>query len=267
MAVVDQDTLWLDPTCKHCTFGDVPSADEDCDVLVVGDFGGVMVRTPASRADDNLVVRTTILRVDERDRLSVDSRQTVSGNYATYLRGWLPSQSPERVARFVLERFPGGEKEYRLLSHRIVGLDDPDALLTIELTAERMKRLDRIGTALYVAPLVFVESGGIERVSLKDRRVPLNTYYPNAELDTVLITWDEALAVDSVILPPPVSYGSDIGSIALSSSAGGSSAGVVVFNTSRAYEVAVGQFDMFGAYCEELRGALKRHVKLVAAGE
>ena len=53
MAIVDKDTLWMDPTCDNCPFGEIPWQDEDTYVVVVTDTGGVVVKTPISKPSQN----------------------------------------------------------------------------------------------------------------------------------------------------------------------------------------------------------------------
>jgi transglutaminase-like putative cysteine protease len=56
VAVVNGDTVWMDPTCNNCPYGELPSSDEDIDVLVGADGGGLSNE-----------LRPAVLRITIRD--------------------------------------------------------------------------------------------------------------------------------------------------------------------------------------------------------
>ena len=64
VAVTSNDTIWMDPTCRTCPLGVIPWQDQNNYALIITDTGGVLARTPTSKAEDNAIVRNTKIMVD-----------------------------------------------------------------------------------------------------------------------------------------------------------------------------------------------------------
>jgi hypothetical protein len=262
-AIQGSDTVWMDPTCETCPFGELPQGDEDINVLVVTEQGGVLRHTPPSVAEDNLLVRRTSVRFGADLQPVIVSEQTVTGNYAQYLRQHLPSLDNEDMRRFVHALFPGGEKQYRVLRYEIRNLEDAYGPVVISVEAQRLKPLDRIGKSIYCNPFLFNELVGYEKVDLVKRGYPIDLYYPDSEHDTITISWDSSLAVDSIVMPKTDSATFAFTDISVTSRLLGDSVAVAVTHAYRAYMVDTAQFADFEAFRSLVRDISSRYVKLV----
>lgn len=102
MYINGNDTLWVDPTCSVCEFGDIPNSVEDVYILIIDPENGQLVQTPLSPAADNKVSRSFKLRIaadnsakvvidldaagNPSHRLKLAAREMTSDEFREYLR-------------------------------------------------------------------------------------------------------------------------------------------------------------------------------------
>ncbi len=80
------NTLWLEATDTSAPFGYIGPANEDRWALVVGEEGGQLVRTPKSRASDNLQHRIGRLVLDDKGAAHASFTTTFSGDQHARVR-------------------------------------------------------------------------------------------------------------------------------------------------------------------------------------
>ncbi|MDH4157608.1 MAG: DUF3857 and transglutaminase domain-containing protein [candidate division Zixibacteria bacterium] len=267
VSVLDSDTIWMDPTCDNCPFGELPRTDEDIDVLVNTESGGVIRRTPASTSDDNLTTRETRVFVDSTRHLSFETTMEATGNYAIYWRGALLGKSDAETRQFIGGQLSGGERSFRIRSVSVQNLQDADKPLVITVAATKFKPEDEIGGTVYCNPFFFNALHKREQVPLEKRLFPLDMVYPDSEVDHIILTRDESLPVNSVVVPAPDSISFSFGRIRLDSRVAGDTAFI---DLAKAYSVYAIEVDEFGEY-ETFRGRLKdivgQNVKLITAAQ
>jgi len=263
MAVIEDDTLWMDCTSDNCPFEDVPWSVEDVNALVVTDDGGRIMRIAASTAEDNRRLHTTRIHINEDRRMSLDVELQTFGNYAKYLRDLLESKDQDETRRFINRQFDGSEKKYRIESYEIHNLKELDEPVIISVRAVGIKPLRKIGATLYCGPFVLDEMYSFEKADLEERAFPLYLYYPELVQSSITITWDSSLAADSVDIPGSDSLIYPFGELHLASQRSGDTVHVDFIKTYHAYQLDVDQFTDFETFRDKNKNIIKRYVKLM----
>jgi len=216
-AILDADTVWLDPTCNSCPYYDLRYDDENINVLAITDDGGRIWRTAASGSEDNHIARYTRMHID-RDRMAtINTKIVTTGNPAQHIRGAIQGMNRDERRQFVNRLFPGAEKKFKIKFFTITNEDAIYEPLIIEIDALRMKQERKIGDAIYCEPFQFYGSSSLDKVDVEDRDIPIYTYYPELNEDSICITWDTALHVSQVIPPDSVLQDFAFGRLYLSS--------------------------------------------------
>jgi len=78
---VDNDTIWLECTSQTNPFGYLGTFTDDRDVLVIGDDGGVLVRTPLYGEEENRLVTKAVVNFDSYGDGSANIKMCNTGIY------------------------------------------------------------------------------------------------------------------------------------------------------------------------------------------
>ena len=256
------DTFWLDPTCSNCPFGDLPSPDEDIDVLLIDENGGHIVHTPRSTCYDNLVTRVARVRVLPALNLVIEGAMTYTGNYAQgNWTGW-SSMKLDELKLFVNKslgdmRTPITVKEADLYD----GVNN-DSCTTIRFRATSRQPLKLLNSTLYLAASPFYQAEKNTAKDVEDLNRPLYLGYPAGVIDSVTIVWDNALNVDSLAPPDMTELVDSNGAASCRSYSLGDSLVVVFAEAQTTYEVPQAQFESYLKYEADLARMQKQRVKL-----
>jgi hypothetical protein len=85
VAMINGDTLWADPSDPRYPLGTLPRRCESRWALLVGDFGGRLIRTPSSDAHDNWLVTHSEGSLTTDGDLEFQCRVTASGHFARHM--------------------------------------------------------------------------------------------------------------------------------------------------------------------------------------
>ncbi len=204
MAVVGQDTIWMDPTCDVCPMDDLPVNDEHNTLLVVTDTGGVLVTTPLSRPKENIITHVSDVTIDELGHITLATTASVTGNRAHMLRGALNHAGADDTKRYVGEWFIGNNKKYtttRVTTANLGNLNEP---VKLEAEFSSAGTLDRIRNTGYFIPFLLTSRSYADDANLKERKVAVNFGTPWTIIDSVYIHGPILGGCDSVRVPDSV---------------------------------------------------------------
>ncbi len=261
VAIIGNDTVWMDPTCDECRYNELPWRDRDIPVLVMTGKGGELWRTPAASAEDNHTVRTTRWFIRNDGKVEISSVIAATGSYGMFLRGVIPGLDADEERQFVNRQFRGADKDFRILSYEISNLDDKNLPVEISIKAETIKPLREISSVVYFDPFIMSTLSDLEEEPLSSRQFSLNMYYPRLGEDRITVTWDESLAPDSIVLPSGDSLDFSCGWFRLAASQEGSELSI---RLRKAYDTCVispDQFEDFDQYRRKVKKALSQAVK------
>lgn len=108
---LDGRDYWIDCTTDFHQLGEVPYADENAQVLVVGKTGGTFVRIPRSAPQDNMVEQKFEAKVARDGAATLKMRDVRHGQFAPSYRelAETPGQYERFMREFAARKFNGAE--------------------------------------------------------------------------------------------------------------------------------------------------------------
>lgn len=201
MAILGNDTVWMDPTCDHCPCGDLPSADEGTLALAVTDSGGVLVKTHASKAADNRLVRNTKMSLDSTFRTTVRVEARPSGNIAGIMRAFSEYSTADDLRDGLLNWFGASAAKYTLLEHKVSGEQMKSDSMCVRATIRAQRPVDRLRGTAYVLPFLYSSREAFADIRTDGRTIPLDLSYAREVIDSVWLDLSALGMTDSIILP------------------------------------------------------------------
>jgi hypothetical protein len=187
MALIGSDTLWYDPTCTHCPAGELRRDDEGIFVLAVTDTGGVLLRTPFAPPQANRISRVTEVTADSLGRLALVVRATVSGHFATSIRGTTEHQNKKELDQFMSDWLIGSRAHFKVTSYSLSGVDDIMQPIRIDYTVSCAQPLDKLGNVRYLLPFFFTSRNVYGDVETEKRATDIWLGYPWELSDSVIV--------------------------------------------------------------------------------
>lgn len=262
VALDGNDTTWMDATCNSCPLGELPTGDEDIDVLVITPDGGVIRRTPASTSFDNREVRNTSLFIRDDLLCEIELTKTGYGNYGRYLRSRFNGTDNEDVENYLLRQLNGGSNKFELLDYQLSDLDKIDQPFQFTAKYRSKKKIDKLGPNFYVDPFLNNKPYGQETVNFLGREYPIEIIYPYTELDTIIVTWDSSFSFRKFKLPEAHGLTTDFGSIKTATTTDSSSVTTTFEKSYFHYQIEPDQFSMLTLFNGQLKEITSEHIKL-----
>lgn len=263
IAVNGSDTIWMDPTCELCPYGDLPTADEDIDVLVVNSNGGVLRRTPKSKPDENKIARNIKIFLDKYLIVHIDCQYTFIGNRARRLRYYLRSSDNDDKTEYMKTFLPGADKKYKDFSYTVQNLEDKYKPLIVNLKAVSKKRTDKIGNKIYLDPFIFSKRQLWESTDLNDREYSFNLSYPFLTTDTVFVAFDSVFAADSLLLPQGDSVINDVGQFTCKTDRIDDQIVLHISKSYDLYKIPPDLFPQFSALSDKIKQVTSQYIKII----
>jgi hypothetical protein len=202
-ALVGNDTVWMDPTCRLCPYGDLPDMDEGINVLFVSDFGGAVVRTPYSSPQENFKVRKTRWVLESDDHATFTCTLVVGGNFATDFRYRLIGLDADARRQLVESQFHGLGTRLIVTDWSIKAPDSLELPVTMTVSGHTRRQLDRTPAALYLDAFQLIEPREYETLRVDERTLPIDVGYPWKAVDTIEIVAGPAVSISEIVLPEP----------------------------------------------------------------
>jgi hypothetical protein len=178
MAVINGDTLWADPSDRHYRLGTLPHSCEARWALVVGEFGGQLVRTPCRPAAENRRTMHCRGQLDMDGNLEFRARIASAGHYAQLLP--LDSRRPPPIVAAAILGVAAPALTAELGPVEVVSADEVTAVIRGQITGWALTGQKR----LVVRP----QLGGWRTVdTLAGGIGPGRTHFPQLVFDTLVI--------------------------------------------------------------------------------
>ena len=162
---------WLSLGSKYAPFGYVPAEARGMPAFVLSESGPRAVRVPDNGSADRVTYAGDV-RLAADGSADVDLEQTLSGKYATALRGALAEMAAQQVRDLVETRLIGHAlRGAKLEKYEILNADDPDKPLTIRSRSRVPSFAQVAGGVLLVAPPFAPRIGQL--AALPARQTPL----------------------------------------------------------------------------------------------
>ena len=188
MAVIGNDTVWIDPTCQTCPVGDLPSNDEDVFALVVDSAGGGLVRTPSSTALDNLTMRKADIGINSDKSIAVRLELTATGNVRHGLSYLLAGNDPVAIKTGLQGSMAGLSSAFSIDSIALPPNSNQGPAGAVTVYGRMANAVYLVGDKQYVSLEFISFLRGCEKAGLSERARPLDLSYPRAFVDSISLT-------------------------------------------------------------------------------
>ena len=249
VAVESSDTLWMDPTCEQCSCGDIPDSDEDTHVLVVTDDSGVLVKTPASWPEENSLRRTSRVHVSSGGIPTLNSRWEASGNAGVELSYSLLRNDPEERTEFFKNQLTRAVRHWSVDMTEKKPQLDSSGRMCLNLVGKTNQPLIQLDKDRVLSLFCFDMTLPQEALVVSERTLPLDLGYPSETIDSVIVTWDRGLFLDTASLLPDSSRTTSFASCALRTRILGDSVVAVFHQKITDYVLPPTAFGDFVDYC------------------
>ncbi len=196
-----QDSVWLECTSNTAEFGQLGSFTENRNALLITDKGGVLVPTPKSRAESNLFLTHTVVKMDNDLSALTETRMTTSGEYS------------EMLSYFIKEN----RDDLKTLLVKYLGYKQPDDfLMTRENEKEFVLKLSLRKVPEFNAGSKFFLNPRISKISTtilpvyENRKLDFYFEHPYEKKDTTVLVLPQGFTVD--VLPKEKNIKSDYAS-------------------------------------------------------
>jgi hypothetical protein len=184
---VQNDTIWLECTADYLPTGSLPSTDEGCDVLVVKDDCGEIIRTPKSTSNKNY--QTTILRGMLNTDKDLELTGKITQNHNQCRRNMLNSLKLEKQKGWVSYQIGKHAPKYDLIWYKIDHLDNNyDKPLTIHFRGKINQQGNFMGNRLFINPNIINRRMQDDILQQdEERQFPVYYNYSFVDIDSVII--------------------------------------------------------------------------------
>ena len=213
MAIIDNDTIWMDPTCTYCTFGNLPGGDNNIPVLVMTDSSSFIINTPNTNPADCRSIMKSKVFFGKKGNATIESSKNYYGNFAWSKRKRLLHLDKDETETEIYRLFPGGRKKYELIDYDIQDLEDRKKPVTINLKANSKRKIDLINRTYFIQPNIMVYENVFDFVDTVDREVPIYLGIPDQREHYIEIIPDSSIRIDSILIPPNDSIMYDFGEV------------------------------------------------------
>lgn len=200
---LQRDTLWLECTADLIAAGELPSSDEGCDVLVIKENAGEIVRTPESTSGDNCQISTIKGHLTTLGKLTFSGQLSGTGNIATRLRHSLRDNKGEDRKRYLGRKLGRYLPVLDLATYEIDHLlQDFDQPLEVRVSGTSEKFGSRSAKRLFVNPNILnrVRPGSVPRA--KKRQFSVYHSYPYMYIDSLSVDIPKGYVLETA--PEPV---------------------------------------------------------------
>lgn len=205
LALLDNDTIWMDPTCSSCPLGEIPWSDQYTKALIASDSNSQLVPTPESGAPDNLHLRRSELVIGSDRHLSVKAEITLVGQPAISYRSSLATMNRSDVMQMAARMLSGGAARWKVVRAEFSNVEDLYLPLELTIEAESAKPVRVIDGTAYIESCVFDLDPDVTDGDFSERTRPIRLRYPWLEIDSVWLSIDSTLPYDSIVSPVTLS--------------------------------------------------------------
>lgn len=259
-AVVGKDTLWSDPTCQHCEFGDLPWSDENAYALAIDPTGGHILRTSCSTADDNIIARKASVEVKTNRAIAAEIEFTLTGNPCHLLRSMQDDLDERDFGQYLKNDLFGLSDNFSIDSISCPKSDDGSVACRVNVWGVVRNAIHSVGGKQYLN-IAFIEPfRECETVQLSERRAAINMGYPRSYVDTLIITIPEDMSISE--MPEDRHVTDTFGTVDISYAMTGNSLTITRNKRTYHYEIDPAQFVEFEEHIAEWEGAVESFVIL-----
>ena len=182
---INEELVYLDPTCSTCSFGNLPSDDQNRKVLVFTEAGYRIETTPIYPARYNSLRKILRMEINPNETIKAERMVYTFGQYDASQRIWLKYSSQEATSENIKQVIQGIVPVARLINYDIRNLNDLNKSVILSFSFSGREYWIKAGNLRLFPPLTRLDTS---LVAKQERRYPLDLGLPNtvvSELEVV----------------------------------------------------------------------------------
>ncbi len=183
---LDEDLVFLDPTCSTCSFGNLPADDQQRRIFILTDTGYQIETTPVYSAQHNSLRQILKMEISPDGTIEAEKMVATTGLYDAGQRLWLKYSTEEAISESLKQAIQGVSTAARLIKYDIQNLDDLNKNVILNYSFSGREYWTKAGNLRIFPQLALLDTSVIAKQS---RRYPIDLGMPSireAELDVVL---------------------------------------------------------------------------------
>jgi hypothetical protein len=260
-SLIDGDTVWTDPTCEYCRFGDLPYPDENAYVLAFDEYVSRLVLTPSSTPSENVIRRTALVKTASKRDIGIELRIAATGD-----AGQLIEAALRGLKRHEWER---------IFKNDLFGVSDKFSVDSI-VTGDRALWQEEVVATLYGEVSNAVHSIGSkqifditflscltkpERIDLTDRAQHIDLNFPRRYIDSVIVVAPKGYQIPE--LPPDTSVSGPFVEFNVTSGIDGNRVIIAHNKQIKTCEIKLAELIQFQAAVDREKECIPTHIMLV----
>lgn len=204
----NKDTLWMDCTSPEKNLGFLPSGDSDCDVLLISEAGGKLVRTPKYSSRQNVQQRSIRFDIDSQGNINgkirTEAKNTIGEQYFKRLKA-----SAEDQRKDILEELPFSNPILTNIAYKNTNTPEMNIEESYSLSANKYGSV--VGKRIFI-PIVALERTSI-LPKIEKRQADIEIGIGSTSIDTLEYKIPSGFKIEA--LPAETNVATDFGSYKL----------------------------------------------------
>ena len=183
---LDQELIFLDPTCSTCSFGNLPAGDQQRKVLIFTDTGYEIKTTSVGPAQYNRLRQTLKIEINPDETIKAEREVLTFGLYDASQRFWLKYSSEEAISESLKQAIQGISPAARLKQYDIQNLDELNKNVILNYSFSGQEYWTKAGSLRIFPQLAILDTSVVAK---QVRRYPLDLGLSTTkitELDVIL---------------------------------------------------------------------------------
>ena len=259
-ATLNGRLIFLDPTAQTCSFGDLPSADQQRKVLVFKDSAFEIVETPLYPAQHNLVKQVIEIKVNSDESITAQKDIYTRGIYDQAQRYWLLYTQPQLVQQALKEKIQDVSIGAELVDYNIENLEDLNSPVVLRYNFRGPEYFTAAGSLRIMPQLSSLDTALVA----KDRRkYPLDFNIPDTKENDFQINIPDNFKLK--YLPQSLNQDSAWIKLAIEYKKEGNSLRLIQKIESKGIKVSPEEYPVFKNFLEDSAKKVKQRIVLEKA--
>jgi hypothetical protein len=175
---LDEDLVFLDPTCTTCSFENLPAGDQERRILVFTDTGFQIQATPIYPAQHNCVRQILKTKINPDETIQAERSVLTLGLYDAGQRFWLKYSSEDAISEKLKQAIQEISAAARLIKYDIQNLDNLNKNVILNYSFSGREYWIKAGKLRIFPQLALMDTTAVAK---QVRRYPLDLGLPSTK--------------------------------------------------------------------------------------
>ena len=193
-APLEKDTVWLECTSQNMLAGDIGWSNENRQALMLTPEGGMIVNTPKSRSDQN-IIQKKIEVTFSTSTASINGLIKWGGDEQTVVRGIVKEEVPKKREKWILESFEVPDVKIKNYSFGIANDSSDQVKLKLNLILPKYATIS--GSRIFFNPNLMQRRTYVPK-EVSERLSPVRFIYPFHDTDSIIYKIPEGYKIEGI---------------------------------------------------------------------